>query len=187
MNVTKDDAETALKDVGAARRQSLTLFRYELASPYLLLWGVLWIVAGIIGALSPDNIGIGWLVVDAIGIVGTGYLVIRSARRYTGEGARGEGLRFAASTAVLGAFAAMVFMIFAPVSGAEIQTFITMLIAAIYMIAGIWMGHKFAALGAVLAALALGAFHLAPAHLPLIVSILGGSALILGGLWMRRT
>ena len=96
MNVTKDDAETALKDVGAARRQSLTLFRYGLASPYLLLWGVLWIVAGIIGALSPDNIGIGWLVVDAIGIVGTGYLVIRSARRYTGEGARGEGLRFAA-------------------------------------------------------------------------------------------
>ena len=187
MNVTKDDAETALQDVGAARRHSLTLFRYGHASPYLLLWGVLWIVAGIIGTLSPDNIGIGWLVVDAIGIVGTGYLVIRSARSCAGEGARGEGLRFAATAAVIGAFTAMVFLIFAPVSGGEIQTFITMLIAAIYMIAGIWMGHKFTALGAILAALALGAFHLAPAHLPLIVSILGGGALILGGLWMRRT
>ena len=40
--------------------------------------------------------------------------------------------------------------------------------------------------GSVVATLAAGAFHLAPAHLPLIVSILGGGALILGGLWMRR-
>ena len=187
MNVTKDDAETALKEVDAARRHSLTLFQYGLASPYLLLWGLLWIVAGVNGTVSPDNTGFGWLVVDAIGIVATGYLVVRNARRYARDGTRSQGLRFAATAAVLGALTAMVFMIFAPVSGAEVQTFITMLIAAIYMIAGIWVGHKFTALGAILAALALGAFHLAPAYLSLIVSILGGSALILGGLWMRRT
>ena len=186
MNVSRDDAETALKDVDAARRHSLTLFQYGLASPYLLLWGMLWIVAGVIGALSPGNTGIGWLVVDTVGIVATGYLVVRNARRYARDGARNQGLRFVATVAVLAAFTAMVFMIFGPVSGAEVQTFITMLIAAIYMTAGIWVGSKYVIVGAVLAAVIIGAFHLAPAHLPLIVSVLGGGALILGGLWMRK-
>ena len=31
-----------------------------------------------------------------------------------------------------------------------------------------------------------GAFHFAPAHAALVVSLLGGGALILAGLWMRR-
>ena len=87
MTVTRNDAATALHDVDSARRHSLTLFKYGLAGPYLLLWGVLWIVA------------------DAV--------------------------------------------------------------------------------GAGLAALALGLFHLTPAHVPLMVPVLGGGALILGGLWMR--
>ena len=30
-----------------------------------------------------------------------------------------------------------------------------------------------------------GLYHLAPAHVPLMVPVLGGGALILGGLWMR--
>ena len=186
MDTTREDAKTALHDVDTARRHSLTLFQYGIASPYLLLWGVLWVIAGIIGWLSPDNVGIGWLVVDTIGIVATGYLVLRNARRYARDGARSEGFRFAATTIVLGAFIAMVFVIFAPVSGTEIQVFITMVFAAIYMIAGIWVGRRYAVVGAILAVLTVGAFHLAPAHLPLIISILGGGALILGGLWMRR-
>ncbi len=186
MNVTKDDAETALREVSRARAQSLTLFQYGLASPYLLLWGGLWIVAGVIGALSPDNTGIGWAIVDTIGIVATGYLVVSRARRHGRDGSALHGLRYGASVAVLGAFIAVTCLVFAPVSSAEIQTFITMLIAAIYMIAGFWAGRRFAVVGAILAALTIGAFHFAPAHLPLIVSVLGGSALILGGIWLRR-
>ena len=50
MTVTRNDAATALHDVDSARRHSLTLFKYGLAGPYLLLWGVLWIVAGAVGA-----------------------------------------------------------------------------------------------------------------------------------------
>ena len=47
------------------------------------------------------------------------------------------------------------------------------------------MGARYAVVGAGLAALALGLFHLTPAHVPLMVPVLGGGALILGGLWMR--
>ena len=73
-----------------------------------------------------------------------------------------------------------------PVSGVEVQTFITILIAAIYMILGLWTGYRLAVIGAILAVLVVSAFFYTPAQFPLMVSILGGVALILGGLWMRR-
>ncbi len=76
--------------------------------------------------------------------------------------------------------------VFAPVTGVQVQTFITLLVAATYAIVGCWLGLRYAVVGAALAALAAGAFHLAPAQLPLIVSLLGGGALVLGGVWMRR-
>ena len=186
MNVTKNDAETALRDVDRTGEHSLTLFHYELTSPYLLLWGVLWIVAGIIGATSPANTGIGWLIVDTIGIVATGYLVASDARRFVKDSARSEGLRYVASVLVLAAFITMTFVVFAPVSGVEVQTFITILIASIYMIVGFWIGYRLAVIGAILAVLVVSAFFYTPAQFPLMVSILGGGALILGGLWMRK-
>ena len=186
MNVTKNDVETALRDADRTGEHSLTLFHYELTSPYLLLWGILWIVAGIIGVISPANTGIGWLIVDTIGIVATGYLVASDARRFDKDSVRSEGLRYVASVLVLTAFITMTFVVFAPVSGVEVQTFITILIASIYMIVGFWTGYRLAVIGAILAVLVVSAFFYAPAQFPLMVSILGGGALILGGLWMRR-
>ena len=186
MNITKNDAKTALRDVDRAGEYSLTLFNYGIASPYLLVWGILWIVAGIIGAISPDNTGVGWLVVDTLGIIATGYLVAGDARRLAKDNARVEGLRFVATVVVLTGFLTMTFTIFAPVSGVEIQAFITILIASIYMILGFWTGRRLSVIGAVLAVLVVSAFFYTPAQFPLMVSILGGGALILGGLWMRR-
>ena len=185
MTITRNDAETALNDVDSARRQSLTLFKYQLASPFLLLWGALWIVAGAIGAFAPDSAGIGWLTVDIIGFAGTGYLVVLQARRY-GEGdARSRLFRCAGTGAVVVAFVAMTLSVFAPVSEVEGLALITMVVAALYVIAGCWMGPRYAVIGAVLAVLVFGLFHLAPAHLPRVVPFLGGGTLILGGLWMR--
>ena len=81
MSVSKDEAQSALHDVETAERRSQTLFLYGLASPYFMLWGALWIVAGAVGALSPANAGFGWSAVDVIGLLGSAYLVVRYARR----------------------------------------------------------------------------------------------------------
>ena len=186
MNITKDDAAAALRDVGETGEYSLSLFHYGITSPYLLLWGALWIIAGIVSVLSPHNTGIGWLVVVTIGIIATGYLAVGDARRFAKHSARGEGLRFLATVAVLAAFLTMTFVVFAPVSGVEIQTFITILIAAIYMILGFWTGKLLSAIGADLAILVAIAYFFLPSHFPLIVSILGGVTLIIGGVMMRN-
>ena len=185
MTVTRNDAATALHDVDSARRHSQTLFQYGLASPFLLLWGVLWIVAGGVGALSPDNAGLGWLVVDIAGFAGTGMLIAVQSRRY-GEGAgRSRLFRCMATGAVLAVFVTLTMSVVAPVSDVEVLTLATLLVAAVYVIAGCWTGGRYAAVGAVLAGVAIGLFHLAPDLVPLVVPFVGGGTLILGGLWLR--
>ena len=186
MSTTKNDAETALRDAGKAEEHSLTLFHYEMASPYLLLWGALWIIAGVISVISPENTGTGWIILNSIGIAATGYLVVGDSRRVAAYNARSEGLRYIAAVVVLTLFLTMVFAIFNPVSATQIQSFITVLIATIYMILGFWTGYRLTVVGAVLACLVIGAIMYTPSLFPSLVSVLGGSALILGGLWMRR-
>lgn len=85
MTITSTDAANALHDVDSARRHNLALFQYGLTSPFLLLWGALWIVAGAVCAISPDNADIGWLVVDVVGFATTGVLIAVQTHRY-GEG-----------------------------------------------------------------------------------------------------
>ena len=186
MSVTKDDARSALLDIETAERRSQTLFRYGLASPYLLLWGALWIVAGAVGALSPAHDYIGWCAVDAVGLIGSAYLVVRHVRRCREKDDRVRLLRYVGTVLVLMTFVGLMQMVFAPVSGAEILMLFTLLVAAVYTIAGCWAGLRYAAIGAALGGLAAGVFVAAPAYLHLIVPFAGGGALILGGFWMRR-
>ena len=186
MTVTGDEAASRLHEIDTARRHSLTLFNYGQASPYLLLWGGLWIVAGVVGAASPGNARVGWLAVDVVGLAGTFYLIVSQSRRYGERVGRRQTIRCLATAVVLAAFIALTLRVFAPATGVQVQTFITLLVAAAYALVGCWFGLRYAVVGAVLAGLAAGAFHLAPAQLPLIVSLLGGGALVLGGVWMRQ-
>ena len=190
MTVTRDDAAAALRNIDTAERRAQTAFGYRSGAPYLLLWGAVWIAAGAVGVLSPGNAGFGWLAADIAGLIGTAYLVAIQARRCSADGARGGErrgiIRFVAMAAILAAFIALTLSLFAPVSGVAVQTFIVLLVAAAYATLGCWFGLRFAAVGAGLAALAACAFHLAPAHAALVVPLLGGGALILAGLWMRR-
>ena len=186
MGMNKDEASSALHDIEATERRSRTLFGYSLASPYLLLWGTLWIIASVVSALSTANVGIVWGAVDIVGLLGTAYLIVRHARRCGERSDRIHLLRYVGSAAVLVAFIGLTLMVFGPVKGGDITMLFTLLVAAGYAIAGCWIGLRYAVVGAALGGLAVGVFVLAPAHLHLIVPLAGGGALILGGLWMRR-
>ena len=186
MSVSKDEASSALHDIKATERHSRTLFSYNLASPYLLLWGALYVIAGVVGALSPASAGIGWGAVDVVGLLGTAYLIARHARRCGERRDRVRLLRYVGMVASLSAFIGLTLMVFAPVTGVEVLMLFTLLVATGYAIAGCWMGLRYAAVGVALGGVAVGVFVLAPAYLSLIVPFAGGGALILGGFWMRR-
>lgn len=186
MSVSKDDARSALHDVETAERRSQTLFGYGLASPYLLMWGVLWTIAGVVGAVSPANAGIGWSVVDIVGFLGNAYLIVRHVRRCGERGDRVRLLRYAGMIAALAAFVGLTLMVFAPVTGIETLMLFTLVVATGFAVAGCWAGLRYAVIGVALGGLAVGVFIAAPAYLHLIVPFAGGAALILGALWMRR-
>ena len=186
MSVSKDEASSALHDIEAAEHRSRTLFSYSLASPYLLMWGALWLIAGTVGAVSPAHTGIGWSAVDMVGLVGNAGLMIRQAWRCGERSERVRLLRYFGTAAVLVAFIGLTLMVFAPVTGPEILMLFTLLVAAGFTIAGCWSGLRYAAVGVTLGGLAVGVFVLAPAYLNLVVPFAGGGALILGGLWLRR-
>ena len=186
MSMSKDEASSALDDIEAAGHRSRTLFGYGLASPYLLMWGGLWLIAGTVGAVSPAHTGIGWSVADMVGLVGNAGLMVRQAWRCGERTERARLLRYFGTAAVLVAFIGLTLMVFAPVTGPEILMLFTLLVAAGYAIVGCWLGLRYAVIGVALGGLAVGVFLLAPAHLHLIVPFAGGGALILGGLWMRR-
>ena len=186
MSVSKDEASSALHDIETTERRSRLLFGYGLASPYLLMWGALWLIAGTIGAVSPAHTGIGWGVVDIVGLLGTAYLIVRHARRCGERSDRIHLLRNVGSAAVLAAFVGLTLMVFAPVKGGDVLMLFTLVAAAGYAIAGCWKGLRYAVVGVALGVLAVGVFLLAPAYLNLIVPFAGGGALILGGLWLRR-
>ena len=186
MSVSKDEASSALHDIEATERHSRTLFGYGLSSPYLLLWGALWLVAGAGGAVSPANAGIVWGVVDIVGLVGTAWLIVRHARRCGERDDRARLFRYVGSAVVLAAFCGLTLMVFAPAKGGEVTMFFTLLVAAGYAIVGCWLGLRYAVIGAALGGLAVAVFVAAPAYLHLVVPFAGGVALILGGLWLRR-
>ena len=186
MSVSKDEASSAPHDIETAKHRSRTLFGYSLASPYLLMWGVLWLIAGVVGSVSPAHTGIGWGAVDMVGLVGNAGLMVRQAWRCGERSERVRLLRCFGTAAVLVAFIGLTLMVFAPVTGGEILMLFTLLVAAGFTIAGCWSGLRYAAVGVALGGLSVGVFVLAPAYLNLIVPFAGGGALILGGVWMRR-
>ena len=186
MTITRDDAASALNDVNTAQLRSMRLFKYGLASPFLLLWGGVWIAAGAVGAASPEHSGLGWLLADIVGLAGTGFLIARQSRRYPDGGECVPMVRYVAMVAVLAAFVSATLTVFAPVTSLQVLMLITLLVAAIYTTVGFWLGARYAVVGVMLAALALGFFHLAPDRVTVILPLMGGGALVLGGLWMRR-
>lgn len=186
MTVTREEAESALRDMDAARSQSQELYGYREASPHLLVWGVLWIVAAALIMLTPFNAGLVWLTIDSIGIVASGYICMTAVRRYGSANGVAYGLRYGATAVAFAVFVSMALAIFAPVSGAQVLTFIVMLISVIYVVMGVWLGLRYAAVGVTVGMFAVGAFFFMPTYLTLIASGLGGGALILASLWLRR-
>jgi len=94
--------------------------------------------------------------------------------------------RFPAITLIIFAFIFATCAVMAPINGRQVGAFIPLVVAASYAVMGLWLGLRFTMAGAVLAVLTLGGFFLLPAHFQLWMAVVGGAALILAGLWLRR-
>lgn len=179
MSVSREQAAEALRDIERVEGRSATLRGYQAAAPHLMLWGVLWFVGYGLTHLMPERAGAIWFVVVAAGFAaGTAASLRRRGGRFAA--------RYAAITAALAAFVIATIMVMAPVDQRQVAAFIPLVVAISYVLAGIWAGTRYVVAGIAVAALTLAGFFLLRQYFLMWMAVVGGGALLLAGVWLRR-
>lgn len=192
MNVSREEAGEALDAVLATDRRVREFQGARQASPFLILWGLIWILANGVTGLVPRHAGTAWLIGVIVGTVATIWLVVRQSRQrdaanlYTAEERSAIGWRAAIlGTTVLAFFPAML-AVLAPLSGRQTNAFISLFWAFAYMASGAWLGMRMLVTGAVTAAAILVGYFFIGEYYALWMALFGGGALLLAGFWLRK-
>jgi hypothetical protein len=183
MPISQNDASAALRLVDEAHARSLTLRGYNLASPHLILWGVVYFAAYIYGYLQPAGAGLVWAVVVPAAVIGD--LLI--ARRNKAGGLSGAQMgTFAGIFATFLAFITATAVIMRPQDPRQIAAFVPLVVAAAYILFGLGKGWRLSLTGVALGALTMIGYFALPGSFMLWMAVVGGGALLAGGLWLRQ-
>ena len=183
MPYSKQQAESALNDVDRAERRAAVLRGYERGAPHCILWGLIWIVGYGLSDVLAQWSGLIWMFLTVCGMLG-GYLIGRTAKRRNASAS--SGWRYPALGAALLIFMFATYYVMAPRTGAQLGAFPPLVIAFVYVLVGIWRGSRWILAGIAIGALTVIGFGFLNEHFMLWMAFVGGSALILTGLWLRR-
>ncbi len=192
MNVTRDEATQALEEIGRAGNRMTQLGTYADLAPMILLWGVIWLAANLVTEFRPALSGAAWLVGIVVGSPLTLFFTIRQSRRaaarirQAGGNPRALGDRFVLSGAMAFAFVGSMLLVIGPLNPRQTNAAISLIFAFAYAAGGIWGGWRLIALGAATAAAVLFGYLALTTHYFLWMGLVGGGALIVGGLWLRK-
>jgi hypothetical protein len=178
MTLSPQDAAAALHDIHAAEARSATLREYQRAAPHFIIWGILWAVGYGLSDVFPLHANAIWAVIVPIGVL-AGVVAMRGGRSTLGW-------RYAAVMVSILAFFAASVLVLAPVTGRQVAALIPLFVALMYVLRGIWAGPRYIVAGVAIAALTLAGFVLLRDHFSLWMAGVGGAALILAGLWLRK-
>lgn len=177
--ITREDASTALDDIDSTMERTRRGLGYRVAAPHLFIWGVIWLLGYGLTAIRPE-MHLHWPALVIIGVIASG---VAGARN--GDVPRG-GWKFAASVCLATGFFVALFAILPPLDSRQIGIIFPLVIGALYGGVGIWANQtKLALTGLAVGLIALAAYFLLPAWFDAIMAIVGGGALVLGGMWMR--
>jgi len=174
-------AADALHEIEHTQQRSAVTYGYRRSSPYLILWGVIWIV-GYTGDYLRPNWWALWPALIVLGIVAGFFFGGHTAAK----GSRAEGWRYGATAVMLFLFFWATFAVLPPKSGAEVGAFLPIFVGLCYSIYGIWArAARILVLGLAVGVLTVGGYFYQPQYFLLWMAAVGGGALILGGLWLR--
>lgn len=183
MNLTKPEAEAALAAIARSQEALRLAFRARHGHQYLWLWGVIWMAMALTAhwggpAAIPRTFP--WLALGgglASGLIGWWQ---RQAVRVPVD------RRFLGVVVTLLAFAVVWPLVLRPALSHEaIFAYISLLVAQLYIVAGIWFDSYLLWLGLILAVLLLvGLWFFLPVFW-IWVAVCGGGALLLGGTYVR--
>jgi hypothetical protein len=184
MTISKDDAARALGEIDQARGRLHETIAYQHASPYLILWGLVWLVADALNQFAP-SFGYAWPICVVVGIIAS-FAVGAVVRPKGLPGQAGAGWRQAATWIAVMCMVVSLFLVVPVTSEREVHSVFGLVFGFIYVVIGVWAGWRLAALGLALVALTLVGFYAVHGWYPLFMGVVAGGALILGGLWLRR-
>lgn len=175
--IGRGDATAALASVDDARRRAGELRGYAQAGGTLVLWGMVWLVCNLLSQFFRWG-PLSWPFGILIGVIGS---VVQGRRHPTGND-----WRIGLTVLAVSNFLALLTVIAGVHDPATMNAAISLTVAAVYVVAGVWAGARFAYVGLALAALVAIGWFGDPRHLYLWLGLGGGGALILSGWWLRR-
>ncbi|MFM9828347.1 MAG: hypothetical protein ACKVOB_06310 [Sphingomonas sp.] len=175
MTISPADATDALAAVDDARKRGAILRGYSHSGTIAIAWGMVWLSGNLTMQLAPGAAAWVWRVGLVLAI---GYSVLRRSEK--------NGWRAPLTALAMAAFLLLAEAMLGGVDARLHNALTSALVGLAYLMLGIWVGVRFAVLGAAIwGAVVLGWF-LFPAALYVLMGLGGGGAFIITGLWLRR-
>ena len=178
------EASEALAEIDEITRRVRQSRIYNIASLMLIMWGAL-VFAGYLGSFwLPRYAGYLWIAVNVAGVAGSFAI---SALGYPKTGIRTFDFRMLIALLVFFAFGFLFTVVLGQFTPRQMGAFWPIYFMLLYIIAGLWFGLAFVAIGLGISVLALVGYFLAGNWFQLWMAFVDGGGLMLGGLWMRRS
>jgi FtsH-binding integral membrane protein len=184
MSISPGQAAAALEDIERTERRTRTATGYAAASPYLILWGLVWMAGyGACAVLPRERWGLVWLPLVAVGTLGCIWLGSRGRGQSNPDALGRAGL----AALSIGIFVAAVFFVFRPADSTPSLIFPTLIAGLVYSLGGIVARMpRFVWIAAGMVVLIMAGYVAAPAWSAAWAAVAGGGGLVLGGLWLRK-
>jgi len=146
------------------------------------MWGAIWLVANLATQFYPNTAGLAWLVLDAIGVTATIFVLSRAHSRVAGPWFR-RVMMFWLSLFV---YAALWLFLMAPLTDRQFGTFLSTIAAFGFVAMGLWLPNRlFIWFGLFITAVMMAGYLWAGPWLWLWTAVAGGGAFIVAGIFIR--
>lgn len=183
MPLSQDEAASALKEIERTGKHTRELQAYAGAAPHFVVWGLVWMCGYAGTEFMPESRNLFWGVGIAAGTVLS--ILIGRMSGSAPNASDHNPWRYAAISGGIAAFFGIASLIL-KFDAREIDAFIPLMFAGMYMLAGLFAGLRFAVCGAILALAVAVGYANAGEHFGLWMAAFGGGILLLTGFWLRR-
>lgn len=191
MSLSGGEATSALADIENVQRRTKVAAGYSLASPHLIVWGLVWLVGyTACGVLPVARWSLAWLPLILVGISASILVGLRAAARHRAS-AKGPSWKSIVARSVGGAVALTACLscieLFVKPAGSDAYLVLPALVLGlVYALVGLVTLPRYFWIGSVVFAATMAGYWLARSFLPFWIAGAGGVGLIAGGLWLRK-
>ncbi|HEY2445664.1 MAG TPA: hypothetical protein VGI20_08005 [Rhizomicrobium sp.] len=181
MPISSTEAQDALRDIARTGSASAKAHGYQHASPHFIVWGIIWVLGYALSYARPQG-GALWPVLVVLGTAASFWFGWKSKP----ADSKTYDWRYAATALAVFLFIGAVFAVMPPRTSAQLSAFFPIVVALFYSLVGIWTrGMRMLVAGAAIGVLTLAGYFLLAPYFMLWMAVVGGGALILGGIWLR--